>query len=60
MFLNFLDFVKSPQFVIESTDLALAFNELDEECDDFSSSDLQEAMDNIFHFHCEMIMSVTS
>ena len=51
MFNIILGLVTSPQFVVESCDLALAFGE----CEDFSSEILQESMENIFNFHVDMI-----
>lgn len=52
MFNNFLETVKSPQFVIDSCDLALAFGEFE----DFTSKCLQSCMEDIFNFHVDMMM----
>lgn len=54
MFYNFLEAVKSPQFVIDSCDLALVFGELE----DFSSEELQSSMEDITNFHIDMIMGL--
>ena len=52
MFERILGLVKDPQFIVDSCDLALVFGE----CDDFTSNELQSAMEDIFNFHVDMLM----
>ena len=56
MFNYILGVVNSPQFVIDSCDLALTFGEFE----DFSSNVLQLCMEDIFNFHIDMLMGITS
>jgi len=56
MFHNFVGLVTSPEFVVESCDLALVFGELN----DFTSVELQSAMEDVFNFHVEMLMGLVS
>lgn len=52
MFNKIIGVVNSPQFVIDSCDLALAFGEFE----DFTSQCLQSSMEDIFNFHIDMMM----
>lgn len=56
MFNQILGVVNSPQFVIDSCDLALAFGEFK----DFNSIALQSAMEDIFNFHVDVMMGATT
>lgn len=56
MFNKIIGVVNSPQFVIDAVDLALAFGEFE----DFSSNAFQLCMEDIFNFHIDMLMGVTS
>ena len=52
MFNDFVGLVTSLEFVVESCDLALVFGEFN----DFTSVELQSAMEDIFNFHVDMLM----
>lgn len=56
MFNTFLEIVKSPEFVIDSCNLALAWGELP----DFTSKVLELSMEDILNFHIDMIMGEIS